>query len=126
MTGGQRRVRRTHQLLALQLGIDGNEIVLGQHHVGIEYEHIFALGTLHTVVAALTWSAVGLGKVVKIECAGVFVAHVTAWYCRTVLNYYNLKIGQRLPREAIEQLVNFIRTIVYWNYKTELHGLREK
>ena len=113
-------------LLTLQFGIDGHEIVLGQHHVRIENEHVFALGTLHTVVATLTGSAVGLGKVVKVESVGIFIAHVLAWYSRTVLYYYHLKIGQLLPCEAVEQLVYFIRTIVYWNYKTELHGLREK
>ena len=87
--------------LALQLGVDSTQVVFGHHHIGVEYEDILALGTLHAIIAALTGTAVGLHIIMYVEPSGILAADVLAGNLRAVLHDYDLKVGDGLTCEAV-------------------------
>ena len=109
--------------LTFQFGADGSDVALGQHHVRVEDEHILALGSLHAVVAALSGSGVRLCEVLDVELGFVLLAYVTARHLRSVLHDNHLEVLHRLARKAIEQLVHFVRTVVYGDNNAEHHSL---
>ena len=87
--------------LALQLGVDSTQVVLGNDDIGVEDDHIFTLGTLHAIIAALTGTAVGLHIIMYVEPGGILAADVLAGNLRAVLHDYDLKVGDGLTCEAV-------------------------
>ena len=78
---------------------------------------------LHAVVAALSGSGVSLLEVLDVELGFILVAHSAARHHRTVLHDNHLEVLHRLARKAIEQLVHFVRTVVYGDNNAEHHSL---
>ena len=107
----------------LQLRTDGGKKALRQYHVGVEYDEILALCPLGTVVAALSGTAVLLGKVGHIEPVTVAFRHTAAVLLRPVFNDYHLKVSLCLSRKAVQQLVNLVGTVVNGHYYGVFHGL---
>ena len=82
--------------LASQLIVDGLQVTLGKHHVGVENKHIVACGALHTIVAALSGTAVLLHEIAQRQLAGVAVTHIAAGRLRSVFHNDDLKVLQLL------------------------------
>ena len=107
--------------IALQFGRHRRQIAFGQHHVRVEDEHVVALRALHTVVARLSGSGVGLGEVLYAELLRIFLADILARHRRTVLHYHHFEVGFALTGEAVEQFVHLVRTVVNGNYYAVFH-----
>ena len=93
--------------------VHGGEVAFGQDAVAVEYEHIFALGVFDAIVACRSRAPVFLGHVLHVESVGIFVDDILAWSRRPVFDDDDLKVVNRLTGEAFEELVGFIRTVVY-------------
>ena len=88
------------------------QVSFRQHDIAVKHDEIFALGTLRTVVAALSGTGVGLAEILDIQLAVVLVAHLFARYAAAVLHDDDLKVAEGLMREALKQFVHFVGTIV--------------
>ena len=77
--------------LSLQLIVNGLKIAGRNHYVGIENDDILATRTFYAIVAALSWSAVRLAEIVKIEFSHIARTDIVTRHLRTVLDNDNLK-----------------------------------
>ena len=64
--------------LALQFVVDGLHETMGRYGVRIDNQHILATGALHTIVTALSRTAVLLVVIMQIKDACVFFANILA------------------------------------------------
>ena len=95
----------------LNIVVDGGKIAIGQDDVGVENKHVFPLGTLDTIVARLTGTAVILQVIMQIKDVCVLVANILARVFTPVLNNNNLEVLERLRAQALKQLVHFVGAI---------------
>ena len=107
-----------------QLIVHGGEVTLGKHHVGVEDDEIFALGSLRSVIAALAGTGVLLGVVVQVEACGMALAHLLAGAHRTILHHNHLEVAQRLCDEALQQLVHLFGAVVHGDDDGVFHSWR--
>lgn len=88
--------------LAVQFFRYGCEVALGKHHVAVEDEQVVALGTLRTVVSALSGSGVRFHEIVQVEPSGILVADLLARSLRAVFYDDDFKILLFLAGEAFQ------------------------
>ena len=91
--------------------VNSREIALGQHHVAVEHNDPLASCALHPVVAALAGAAVLLIIIIQVKDARELIADILAGGFRTVFHHNHLKVLQRLPAQALQQLAHLIGTI---------------
>ena len=94
------------------------EIILRQHHVGIQYQHIIAFRTLHAIIARRAWTRIGLCKILDVELILIFFHHLFTWRLRAILHddYFELEPLHRLLRQTFQQFIRLIGTIINRNY----------
>ena len=76
---------------AAQLFVDGGKVALGQYHIAVENDNIFALSTFYTIVAALSGARIGLHIIVQTQAVGILLAHLFACHLRPIFYHYHLK-----------------------------------
>ena len=111
--GSVRTAKGSQTIFALHATRHILQIILRQHHIRIKNDEPFAVGTLGTIVATLSWSAVLLKVIMQIKDACELVANILAWFLRTVLYNHHLKVFLSLRAKTLKQLFNFVRTIEY-------------
>ena len=88
------------------------QIVVGNDDIRIQDDEILALATFGTIIARWPWARVRFEKVIQGQKVGIFLANGVASLRRTVLHYNDLKIHEGLPTKALQQLINFLRSII--------------
>ena len=83
-------------ILIFQFSVYSIEIFRWQYNVRVENDKILAFCTFGTVVAALSRSAVVLGKIVYIQRPGISFAYILACEGAAVFNDDNFKILESL------------------------------
>ena len=86
-------------------------VAVGQHHVGVEDNHIFACGAFHPVVPGWTRTAVGFVEIPHVKLTGVFFHHVLAGHLRPVFHDDHLKVLDGLPGKAVKEFVNLVGAV---------------
>ena len=81
---------------AAQLFVDGGKVALGQYHIAVENDNIFALSTFYTIVAALARARIGLHIIMQTQAVGIFLAHMFTGHLRPIFYYHHLKAGKGL------------------------------
>lgn len=104
-----------------QFGVNGQQIAFRQDDIAVENDHIFTCRTLHTIVAALSGTAVLFHEILQIESVGIFVADILAWLVAAVFDDNNLKILECLTGETVEQFVYFVGTVENGDDKRVFH-----
>ena len=98
--------------LAVEFVLDGFQIGLGHDDIRVQNKKVFPLTALGTVVARWTWAAVGLVVVMQLQFVGIFLADCVAFLRRAVFHHHDFKVLYGLVAKALQQLVDFLRSVV--------------
>ena len=104
--------------------LDGLEISLGDHHVGVQEYQVLALRPGSAVVSRRAGTGVFLVEIFQSQTARIFLHDVLATLRAAVLDYYDFKIRKQLFCKALQQLVHFGGTVIHWDYEAVFHFLR--
>ena len=107
--------------LALQLVFHCLQIALRQHYIRVQNDEILTFGQPGAVVTALSGAAVGLGVVMKVELARIGIAHFLTRKLRAILNNNDFKVREALRCKALQELPDFVGTVVNGDYQTVFH-----
>ena len=115
--GRERRVRPVWSAegvarLALQFMVDGLQVARRHDAVRVQDEEVFAPGTFGGIVARLSGTRVGLCVVVQVQAVCIAVGYFPAGQGRAVVHHDDLEVAPGLRREALQQFVHFVRTVV--------------
>ena len=68
---------------------------------------------LNTIVAGRTGTAILLGQVLDVHLLRVFLQHLLAGNGGTILHNDHLEVLDRLIRQAFQQLVHLVGTVIH-------------
>ena len=103
-------------ILPFQLFVNHFQKVGRQDTIAIEEDEILALAMLCSEVSRLSRSAILFCIITKLKLAGIAMDDILARLARTILNDDDLHVLERLFCKALEQFIDFVRTIIYGNY----------
>src|SRR5690606_7358429 len=88
------------------------QIVRRYKYIGIKDNEEVALGTFKTIVAGLALPLIFFEKVFDIQSVGIAFYDMLGRSCRTILHDNDLKILVRLTQQRVQQLLDFVRSII--------------
>ena len=89
-------------LLAVELLVNGTEIVGWDNHVAVKYYDVVAVGIVHAEVATVAGTAVFLVIVTQRQQVLVSVAYLVASLVGAVLHYDDLEIAKDLMSQTFK------------------------